>query len=148
MSHSRHSLYSIISKVVETYQPGAIVLQCGADSLAGDRLGCFNLSIDGHAECVRFVKRFNLPLLVSGGGGYTKENVARCWTVETGVLLDTELPEEIPENVYIKYFGPEFSLKIPNGHIENLNSKSYLSSIKMQVLENLRCIQHAPRTRN
>lgn len=29
------------------YQPGVIVLQCGADSLAGDRLGCFNLSIDG-----------------------------------------------------------------------------------------------------
>ena len=26
------------------YQPGAIVLQCGADSLSGDRLGCFNLS--------------------------------------------------------------------------------------------------------
>lgn len=40
----------IISKVVEMYQPGAIVLQCGADSLAGDRLGCFNLSIDGMAE--------------------------------------------------------------------------------------------------
>lgn len=27
---------------------------------------------------------------------------------------------------------------------ENLNSKSYISTIKMQVLENLRCIQHAP----
>ena len=27
---------------------------------------------------------------------------------------------------------------------ENLNSKSYLSTIKMQVLENLRYIQHAP----
>ena len=38
---------TIISKVVEIYPPGAIVLQCGADSLAGDRLGCFNLSIDG-----------------------------------------------------------------------------------------------------
>ncbi|KAL4370921.1 hypothetical protein AHAS_Ahas06G0114100 [Arachis hypogaea] len=38
---------TIISKVVETYQPGAIVLQCGAYSLVGDRLGCFNLSIDG-----------------------------------------------------------------------------------------------------
>ncbi|RVX02393.1 Histone deacetylase 9 [Vitis vinifera] len=160
---------TIIAKVVETYQPGVIVLQCGADSLAGDRLGCFNLSIDGHAECVRFVKKFNLPLLVTGGGGYTKENVARCWTVETGVLLDTELPNaylslmlfpyaywhflvpnninflaEIPENEYIKYFAPEYSLKIPNGHIENLNSKSYIGTIKMQVLENLRCIQHAP----
>lgn len=39
--------FKIISKVVEIYQPGAIVLQCGADSLARDRLGCFNLSIDG-----------------------------------------------------------------------------------------------------
>lgn len=29
---------------------------------------------------------------MTGGGGYTKENVARCWTVETGALLDTELP--------------------------------------------------------
>lgn len=28
---------------------------------------------------------------VTGGGGYTKENVARCWTVETGALVDTEL---------------------------------------------------------
>ncbi|KNA17522.1 hypothetical protein SOVF_079190 isoform B [Spinacia oleracea] len=135
---------AIISKVVEFYQPGVIVLQCGADSLSGDRLGCFNLSIDGHAECVRFVKKFNLPLLVTGGGGYTKENVARCWTVETGVLLDTDLPNEIPENEYIKYFGPDYSLRIPNGLIENMNSKSYLTTIKMQVLENLRCIQHAP----
>ncbi|XP_039014204.1 histone deacetylase 9-like isoform X2 [Hibiscus syriacus] len=126
------------------YQPGAIVLQCGADSLAGDRLGCFNLSIDGHAACVRIVKKFNLPLLVTGGGGYTKENVARCWTFETGVLLDTELPNEIPDNEYIKYFEPECLLSIPNGHIENLNSRSYLSTIKMQVLENLRSIQHAP----
>ncbi|KAJ0602856.1 putative histone deacetylase [Helianthus annuus] len=40
-------------------------------------LGCFNLSIDRHAECVRIVKKFGLPLLVTGGGGYTKENVAR-----------------------------------------------------------------------
>ncbi|KAE9463386.1 hypothetical protein C3L33_04707, partial [Rhododendron williamsianum] len=146
---------TIIAKVVETYLPGVIVLQCGADSLAGDRLGCFNLSIDGaylpvieellcHAECVRFVKKFNLPLLVTGGGGYTKENVARCWTVETGVLLDTDLPNEIPENDYSKYFAPENTLKIPSGYIENLNTKSYISTIKMQVLENLRCIQHAP----
>lgn len=32
---------------------------------------------------------------VTGGGGYTKENVARCWAVETGVLLDAELPNGI-----------------------------------------------------
>ncbi|XP_011090014.1 histone deacetylase 17 isoform X2 [Sesamum indicum] len=135
---------TIILKVMECYAPGAIVLQCGADSLAGDRLGCFNLSIDGHAACVKFVKQLNLPLLVTGGGGYTKENVARCWTVETGALLGVELPNEIPENDYIKYFAPDYSLKCPSGHLENLNSKSYLNTIRQQVCENLSSIQHAP----
>ena len=33
----------------------------------GDRLGCFNLSIEGHAEAVRFMKSFNVPMLVTGG---------------------------------------------------------------------------------
>jgi len=37
----------VMQKVMETYQPGALVLQCGADSLSGDRLGCFNLSVRG-----------------------------------------------------------------------------------------------------
>ena len=34
--------------------------------LLGDRLGCFNLSLKGHAECVEYVKSFNLPMLVLG----------------------------------------------------------------------------------
>ena len=37
----------VMSKVMEVYRPSAVVLQCGADSLAGDRLGCFNLSLKG-----------------------------------------------------------------------------------------------------
>uniref|UniRef100_A0A8C9PFS6 Histone deacetylase domain-containing protein n=1 Tax=Spermophilus dauricus TaxID=99837 RepID=A0A8C9PFS6_SPEDA len=64
----------------------AVVLQCGSDSLSGDRLGCFNLTIKGHAKCVKFVKSFSLPMLMLGGGGYTIRNVARCWTYETGSL--------------------------------------------------------------
>ena len=39
---------------MESYRPSAVVLQCGADSLRHDRLGCFNLSFKGHAECVRY----------------------------------------------------------------------------------------------
>lgn len=44
-----------------------VLLPTGADSLSGDRLGCFNLSIGGHAEAVRIMKAFNLPMLVTGG---------------------------------------------------------------------------------
>ena len=31
----------------------------------------------GHAECVNFVRAFNKPTLVLGGGGYTVRNVSR-----------------------------------------------------------------------
>ena len=41
-----HRLYCLtVLQVMELYQPGAIVMCCGADSLSGDKLGCFNLSI-------------------------------------------------------------------------------------------------------
>ena len=33
------------------FQPGGIVMCSGADSLSGDRLTCFNLSLQGHAHC-------------------------------------------------------------------------------------------------
>ncbi len=65
----------IIERIMERFRPGAVVLQCGADSLSGDRLGCFNLSLRGHADCVSFVRSFNIPMLVVGGGGYTLRNV-------------------------------------------------------------------------
>lgn len=59
----------------------------GADSLNGDKLGVFNLSISGHAACLQYVKGFGLPMLVLGGGGYKISNVARCWAFETGTVL-------------------------------------------------------------
>ena len=33
---------------MDHFKPTCIVMQCGADSLGCDRLGCFNLTIDGH----------------------------------------------------------------------------------------------------
>ena len=45
--------------------------------------------MQGHANCLAFMKSFNLPMLVLGGGGYTINNVARCWAYETGRILGT-----------------------------------------------------------
>lgn len=61
----------VMQSVMNAFQPSCIVLQCGADSLASDRLGSFNLSIKGHGECVRFMKSFNIPILVLGGGTFS-----------------------------------------------------------------------------
>ena len=134
----------LMSKVMEMFQPSAIVLQCGADSLTGDRLGCFNLTLKGHGKCVEFMKKYNLPLLLVGGGGYTIRNVARCWTFETAVALDTQIPNELPYNDYFEYFGPDFKLHISPSNMPNQNSRDYLERIKTRLYENLRMLPHAP----
>ncbi|KAJ3190965.1 Histone deacetylase 3 [Irineochytrium annulatum] len=136
----------VMTNVMETFRPGAVVLQCGADSLAGDRLGSFNLSIKGHGACVKFMKQFKVPMMVLGGGGYTIRNVARAWTYETAVCCDADLPDELPPNEYYQHFGPDFSLhpNIVDPNAENANTRSYLDQIRIQIAEYLRHVNGAP----
>ncbi|OAD72874.1 hypothetical protein PHYBLDRAFT_177642, partial [Phycomyces blakesleeanus NRRL 1555(-)] len=134
----------VIEKVMEWYRPSAVVLQCGGDSLSGDKLGCFNLSMKGHANCVRFVKKFNLPTLVLGGGGYTMRNVARAWAYETGVVVGQEVGPDMPYNDYYEYFGPDYKLDIRPSNMENLNTTEYLEKTKTKVFENLARTMFAP----
>ncbi|KAG0205096.1 histone deacetylase [Mortierella sp. GBA30] len=134
----------VIQHVVDWYKPGAIVLQCGADSLSGDKLGCFNLSMKGHANCVSFVKKLNLPLLILGGGGYTMRNVARAWCYETGVAVGQEVGPDMPFNDYYEYFGPDYKLDVKPSNMDNANTIEYLEKIKQQVFENLARSKGAP----
>lgn len=137
---------TVMEPVIHSFRPSAIVLQCGADSLGCDRLGCFNLSIRAHGECVRYIKEFRLPLLVLGGGGYTIRNVARCWTYETSILLDEELPNDLPEDTpYREFFYPDYRLHPTlTGRVENHNTRPYLDNIRMRVLEQLRYLNGTP----
>lgn len=138
---------SIMEPTIYTFRPSVIVLQCGADSLGCDRLGAFNLSIAAHGECVRFIKAFNIPLLVLGGGGYTVKNVARCWTYETAVLLDQHqnLSAILPSTAYDSFFAPDYKLHPPiAGKIENQNTRKDLERIRVGILERLRFMHGAP----
>ena len=44
-----------------------------------------------------------MPTLVLGGGGYTVKNVARCWTYETALLLDSDISNELPYTGEVTY---------------------------------------------
>jgi hypothetical protein len=137
---------TVIEDCIAAFQPSAIVLQCGADSLGCDRLGAFNLSIAAHGECVNFVRKFNLPLLVLGGGGYTIKNVSRCWTFETAVLVGAEIPNELPATAYDAYFSDtQWKLHPPlTGRVENQNTPESLTKIIIYIREKLRYLQGAP----
>ncbi|KAF5853762.1 hypothetical protein GGP41_006558 [Bipolaris sorokiniana] len=134
----RNIFEPVIEAVMTYYGPEAIVLQCGGDSLSGDRLGCFNLSMDGHANCVRYVKSFGVPVIVLGGGGYTMRNVARTWAYETGELVSQKMSKQLPFNDYYEYFAPDYELDVRPSNMENANSHDYLHKIKSAVIENIR----------
>ncbi|KAL4436177.1 hypothetical protein ABPG74_018161 [Tetrahymena malaccensis] len=127
----------VLQKIMDSFRPEAVVLQCGADSLSGDRLGCFNLSIKGHGECARFMKSFGVPIILLGGGGYTLRNVPRCWVYETSVVVNEELQDQMPQNEFLHYFGPEYKLHMPISNMENQNSKKYLEEVINKIKINL-----------
>jgi histone deacetylase 1/2 len=134
----------VISAVMDRFRPGAVVLQCGADSLAGDRLGVFNLTSAGHRAAVRHVRSFGLPTLVLGGGGYKVANVARCWAAETGALLGRG-PDEaggmgdaLPDHEYSEAYAPSFRLAVPpRPGLANANPPDYLDRLRQALLEHV-----------
>mmetsp|Transcript_19522 Transcript_19522/g.77812 ORF Transcript_19522/g.77812 Transcript_19522/m.77812 type:complete len:213 (+) Transcript_19522:1057-1695(+) len=135
----------VVQRIVEHFQPEAVVLQCGADSLAHDKLGVFNLTVEGHGKCVDYVRSLGLPALVLGGGGYNIRNVARCWVYETSVLLKRPISDELPYNDYWDYFAPSYRLHYPpRPDLNNQNTPAYINKVLSQVLENLKSIEPAP----
>ena len=129
-----------VGNCVEKFKPQAIVLQGGTDSLSGDRLGCFNLSIVGHSVGVRYVKSLGIPYMLLGGGGYTLRNVPRAWTNESALALGIELEDKMPKHDFIEYFYPEYRLNMPVSNMENVNTPEYLNGIIEQIDNHLKNI--------
>lgn len=122
-------------------------MQCGADSLAGDKLGCFNITMNGHAHCVQFLRSFNVPLILLGGGGYTVKNVARTWTYETACALgiEKEIDMNLPWNEYFEWFGPRYRLEVPENNMDDLNTKDgSLDKVRFNALHQLAQLRSAP----
>merc|ERR1719491_311199 len=149
---SYHRVFgTVIDALLMRFQPSAVVLQCGADSLSGDKIGVFNLSSRGHGGVVRYLKErlsgAKVPLLVVGGGGYSVRNVARLWCYETGVLCgkENEMAETIPHSDLMSYYAPTFKLHIESvKDMLNKNTKRYLEDMTGRVLQQMKQIEIAP----
>eukprot|EP00924_Labyrinthula_sp_SR-Ha-C_P013508 maker-scaffold_5-snap-gene-5.51-mRNA-1 protein AED:0.01 eAED:0.01 QI:285/1/1/1/1/1/3/105/409 len=141
----------VVDEIMKYFDPEAIVLQCGADSLIGDRLGSFCLSVKGHSTCVEYIKKLKKPLLVLGGGGYTVSNVSRCWFYETALLVDQvdvvesagyKIPESDP---FYAYYKPEFTLDLVYRAMPmNANVEEVLEKNKQTILKRIRDLKSPP----
>ena len=90
-----------------------------------------------------------------GGGGYTIENVSRCWTYQTAIAIGTTIDNQIPEKdaFYSLYENGGHKLHFPVEERKNENSRSYLNGIVQTIRENIRmgdirpsvAFHHAPK---
>ncbi len=78
---------------VDAHAPEFILLQCGADSIAGDPITHLQYTVAAHAHaarrlCVLADRHCRGRLLAMGGGGYNRDNLARAWTAVVSELAD------------------------------------------------------------
>lgn len=74
--------------------PEFIVLQCGADSLAGDPITHLQMTAEAHGEVAARLSRLAARhcagrMIATGGGGYNRDNLARGWTAVVRALVAT-----------------------------------------------------------
>jgi len=79
------------------FGPDALVLCCGADSLAGDPLSGMMLSNVALWETVERLIALNQPTVILGGGGYNPWTVTRYWAGMWGRLTKQTFPECLPQ---------------------------------------------------
>lgn len=58
-----------MQEVYAHFSPQAVVMQLGADTMAGDPMCSFNMTPVGVGKCLQYVLRWQLPALLLGGGG-------------------------------------------------------------------------------
>lgn len=96
-----------IIPLLEQEQPEVLVIQCGADGLASDPHGEWNLTIKGYTDAlltaVNSVTSAHIMLL--GGGGYNHRDTARLWCYITGQMANvSEEWTTIPSHPNLEQF--------------------------------------------
>jgi len=94
-------LWSAAERFIEKSRPEILLLQCGADALAGDPLTHLDLTTAVHREvtaslCRIADKHCDGRLLALGGGGYNREHTARAWTNVVAAMVDSTPGEANP----------------------------------------------------
>jgi acetoin utilization protein AcuC len=95
-------LWEPAERFLRETRPEFILLQGGADSLAGDPLTHLQYSEAAHAHatrrlCVLADEYCGGRLVALGGGGYDPDNIARAWIAVVEAMLPDETPAPVPD---------------------------------------------------
>lgn len=87
----------VVPPLLDAFAPDVVVTQLGIDSHYRDPITHLGLTVQGFASAVTYLANTAPKWLALGGGGYDLQAVARAWTSAYAVMLDTQLPDAIPD---------------------------------------------------
>jgi len=94
-------LWPSAKRFIDDFQPQFVLLQCGADALAGDPITDLRLTTAAYREVTAALCRIadshcGGHLLALGGGGYNRDNIARAWTSVVATMVDNTPGDKTP----------------------------------------------------
>ena len=130
-------LESAIRPLAVEFNPGALVITCGADGLQGDPLSRMALSNVGLWSAVEKLLEDCSRSVVLGGGGYNPWTVVRCWGGLWGRLSGREIPACLPPAAQALLRKFECDLveeeEVPGGWINQLADQPNIGPVRDQV---------------
>jgi histone deacetylase 1/2/histone deacetylase 8 len=126
------AIWPSIQGIRDAFKPDYVLLQMGADALAGDPVGKWgNWSTHGEGGMVwvaQRVKEWGVPLCVLGGGGYNHANTARAWAAVTAVLAGSN-EADVPHHDYFPDYAPNYTLEVHAGGMRDENTHEHITRI-------------------
>ncbi len=86
----------IVPPLVHAFKPDVLVTQLGCDAHYLDPMTQLSLTTRGYDAILHRLRGLSPRWLALGGGGYELSVVVRIWTMDYGVMLGEEWPDEIP----------------------------------------------------
>lgn len=85
----------VVIPLIRAYNPDVIVLEAGADTLAGDPLAGLSLTNNVFVDVINNLLAFGKPILATGGGGYNVDNAVRAWALVWTALCGEQMAHDL-----------------------------------------------------
>ncbi|HYK93721.1 MAG TPA: acetoin utilization protein AcuC [Thermoplasmata archaeon] len=135
----------LVPVLLREFRPDLVVLQCGVDAHTGDRLGATGLEYTPRAyrHAVRSIRDLaaeqgEVPLLITGGGGYSAENVARVLAAVPLWLHDVDPPpaERLP-SAWVERFHDQTGARAPDDWSVEAAESPWSPRLEARIAEEL-----------
>ena len=93
----------VVPPLAKAFSPDVIVTQLGIDTHFNDPITHLRMTVEGHARVVQELGAMAPRWLALGGGGYDMGAVARGWSLDYGIMLGTDWPDDIPSGYRAEY---------------------------------------------